>query len=74
MTRRGEMTKQAHFKTIDSEHDETSPRTQPQVLLADERANTDRFGTSESPQGATTKRVTRCPTSVMVQPNLCGAR
>ena len=71
MTRRGKMTKQAHFKTLDSEHDKMSLRTQLQVLFADEPANTDRFRTSESPQGATTKRVTRCPTtSVAVQHNL----
>ena len=37
------MTNQAHFKTLDPEHDETSPGTQLQVLFADERANTDRF-------------------------------
>ena len=69
------MTKQAHFKTLDPEHDETSQRTQLKVLFADERANTDHFRTSESPQGVTTRRVTRCPTtSVAVQPNLRGAR
>ena len=32
---KGEMTKQAHFKTLDPEHHETSQRTQSEILFAD---------------------------------------